>query len=123
MQSEDKHHEATEREPTDTVVMADGVDEEPVEGNRRLFEGWLFWAVAALAVVYSSFHLYTLNIAPLETWTFRIIHVCGALVLGYVLYSGTQFVTDDGTVKARRWTTHWPGSCWHRRSTPFTRPE
>ena len=105
MNSEDKHPEAVEREPTEAVTLADGVDEEAVEANRRLFDGWLFWAVAAMAVVYSSFHLYTLNIAPLETWTFRIIHVCGALVLGYVLYSGTQFTTEDGTVKARRWTT------------------
>ena len=33
--------------------------------------------------LYSGWHLYVLNIAPLETWTFRILHIAGALVLGF----------------------------------------
>ncbi len=105
MTSEHKHADSVEQDITEPVVLADGVDEEPVEANRRIFEGWVFWAVAALAVVYSGFHLYTLNVSPLETWTFRIIHVCGALILGYILYSGSAFATEDGTTQVRRWTT------------------
>ena len=36
-----------------------------------------------LCALYSAWHLYVLNIAPLETWTFRIMHIAGALILGF----------------------------------------
>ncbi|MEM7507333.1 MAG: TRAP transporter fused permease subunit [Pseudomonadota bacterium] len=36
-----------------------------------------------LCALYSAWHLYVLNIAPLETWTFRILHIAGALILGF----------------------------------------
>ncbi|KIC44956.1 TRAP transporter fused permease subunit [Tateyamaria sp. ANG-S1] len=36
-----------------------------------------------LCAVYAGWHLYVLNIAPLETWTFRIMHIAGALILGF----------------------------------------
>ncbi|WP_299044691.1 TRAP transporter permease [uncultured Tateyamaria sp.] len=36
-----------------------------------------------LCAVYAGWHLYVLNIAPLETWTFRIMHIAGALLLGF----------------------------------------
>ncbi len=35
-----------------------------------------------LCALYSAWHLYVLNVAPLETWTFRILHIAGALMLG-----------------------------------------
>lgn len=38
-----------------------------------------------LCAIYSGWHLYVLNIAPLETWTFRIVHIAGALILGFGL--------------------------------------
>ena len=104
----DKEELPTAAQKEDKVIVQ-GVDEEPVEPNRRLFESWKLKAVTALAILYSSFHLYTLNVAPLETWSFRIIHVCGALVLGYILFSGARF-TDEDTVKRRHvWTTPLAG--------------
>ncbi|NJM34318.1 MAG: TRAP transporter fused permease subunit [Rhodomicrobium sp.] len=45
--------------------------------------GWQGRLFFLACVVYSGWHLYSLNIAPLETWTFRIMHVAGALVLGF----------------------------------------
>ncbi len=36
-----------------------------------------------LCAIYAGWHLYVLNIAPLETWTFRIVHIAGALILGF----------------------------------------
>lgn len=36
-----------------------------------------------LCAFYAGWHLYVLNIAPLETWTFRILHIAGALILGF----------------------------------------
>ncbi len=39
-------------------------------------------ALLLFCALYSAWHLYVLNVAPLETWTFRILHVAGALMLG-----------------------------------------
>ena len=44
---------------------------------------WLTRAGFLLCAVYAGWHLYVLNIAPLETWTFRIVHIAGALILGF----------------------------------------
>lgn len=86
-------------------VLAHNVDEEPVEANRRLFTGWLLKLVTILTIGYSAFHLYTLNIAPLETWSFRIVHVAGALLLGFTLYAGARFTTPGEGGARHRWTT------------------
>ena len=75
--------------------IADGVDEDVVEPNRRLFTGWQFVLFAALAIAYSSFHLISLNVYPMETWSFRIVHIAGALILGYGLFAGARFAEDD----------------------------
>ena len=75
--------------------IADGVDDDVVEPNRRLFTGWQFLLFAALAIAYSSFHLISLNVYPMETWSFRIVHIAGALILGYGLFSGARFADDD----------------------------
>ncbi|TDR57066.1 TRAP transporter 4TM/12TM fusion protein [Halomonas ventosae] len=76
-------------------VNAEGVDEAAVESNRRLYTGWQWLLFGALAIAYSGFHLISLNVYPLETWSFRIVHIAGALVLGYGLYAGTRFADED----------------------------
>ncbi|MDK9559358.1 TRAP transporter permease [Marinobacter sp. M216] len=95
--------------PDDDHILAHDVDEEPVEANRRVFEGGLLKFVTLLAIAYSAFHLYTLNIAPLETWSFRIVHIAGALVLGFILYAGARFVSAEEGPARHRWTT-WIGA-------------
>nr|WP_300315238.1 TRAP transporter fused permease subunit [Halomonas sp.] len=85
-------------------IVAEGVDEEPVEPNRRLYDGWKWWLFGALAVAYATFHLVSLNIYPMETWSFRIIHVCGALILGFGLYTGSRFVSDGEKGGAPSWS-------------------
>lgn len=91
-------------------IKAEGVDEEPVESNRRLFVGKLGLFMAAYAAIYALFHmlaLYGVSISaltginipflpnlPMETWNFRIIHVAGALGLGFLLFSGRSFAAD-----------------------------
>ncbi|MDI5891041.1 TRAP transporter permease [Halomonas rhizosphaerae] len=81
-------------EAADTVVV-EGVDEEAVESNRRLYTGWQWLLFATLAITYSGFHLVSLNVYPMETWSFRIVHIAGALILGYGLYAGTRFADED----------------------------
>ncbi|TNE94915.1 MAG: TRAP transporter permease [Gammaproteobacteria bacterium] len=95
----------TQQHPDDDHMLAHNVDEEPVEGNRRLFEGGLLKFVTLLAIGYSAFHLYTLNIAPLETWSFRIVHIAGALILGFILFAGARFVSSEEGPARHRWTT------------------
>ncbi|SFM00002.1 TRAP transporter permease [Marinobacter zhejiangensis] len=90
---------------SDDHMLAHGVDDEPVEGNRRLFDRRLLVVVSVLAIAYAVFHLYALNISPLETWSYRIIHVCGALVLGYVLFSGARFIEPGSVTGGFRWTS------------------
>ncbi|MCC0075178.1 MAG: TRAP transporter fused permease subunit [Rhodobacter sp.] len=97
---------------TDGVVLAQGVDEEPVERNRRLFEGRSLTVIAILATLYAAFHMLALNGVsirsltginlpflpqfPLETWNFRIVHVAGALMLGFLLFAARLFPdTED----------------------------
>ncbi|WP_280554468.1 TRAP transporter permease [Halomonas sp. 25-S5] len=90
--------ESRDDAPHDDVVEtvnAEGVDDAAVESNRRLYTGGQWLLFGALAIVYSSFHLISLNVYPLETWSFRIVHIAGALVLGFGLYAGTRFANED----------------------------
>ncbi|CAM4081848.1 TRAP transporter permease [Vreelandella rituensis] len=81
--------------PTPPDAIASGVDEDMVETNRRVFAGWQWLLFAGLAIAYSSFHLISLNIYPMETWSFRIVHIAGALILGYGLYAGARFADQE----------------------------
>lgn len=100
---------ASTDQPEDHIepVLADGVDEEPVEFNRRLFTGKSFVLISILATLYAAFHMAALNGVsirdytglnvpllprfPLETWNFRIVHVAGALGLGFLLFAARPF--------------------------------
>lgn len=104
------------------VIVAEGVDEEPVESNRRLYSGRLLSLVATLTMLYAAFHMAALNglsikamtggvvdipflpAFPLETWNFRIVHVAGALGLGFLIYSGTGFAEKGA---GRNSTLNW----------------
>jgi len=101
----------TDTTPEDGPVLAEGVDDEPVEGNRRLFGGSTYYAIAGLSALYALFHMAALNgwsiegwtgveipflpVFPMETWNFRIVHVAGALILGYILYSARAFPAEE----------------------------
>ncbi|MEM7722396.1 MAG: TRAP transporter fused permease subunit [Pseudomonadota bacterium] len=94
----------------DDPVIAEGVDEEPVEPNRRLFKGASYLFIAALSTIYAGFHMAALNGIsienmtgidlpflpqfPMETWNFRIVHIAGALALGFLLFSAHRFAKD-----------------------------
>ncbi|HKK96575.1 MAG TPA: TRAP transporter fused permease subunit [Marivita sp.] len=98
---------------TDGPIIADGVDEEPVERNRRMFTGWAYVTIAALSTIYAAFHMIALNgvsvsewtgvelpflpEVPLETWNFRIVHIAGALGLGFLLFSAHTFDEEERT--------------------------
>lgn len=101
----------------DEPTIAAGVDEDPVEPNRRQLEGRSAVFIATLATAYAAFHVLALNGVsisaatgglvdipylpdfPMETWNFRIIHVAGALAIGFLLFAGAQFPSNEDDEK------------------------
>ena len=89
-------------EAEEARLVAEGVDDEVVEANRRTLDGWRLALLATLAALYAAFHMAALNglslsamtgidvpflpSFPLETWNFRIVHVAGALFLGFLAF-------------------------------------
>jgi TRAP transporter 4TM/12TM fusion protein len=71
----------------DDLIIAQGVDEEPHAGNQRTFLNKAAIFVSFLSAAYAFIHVYSLNISPIETWAFRISHVAGALILGFLAYA------------------------------------
>jgi TRAP-type uncharacterized transport system fused permease subunit len=47
-----------------------------------------------------------MNLYPLETWTYRLIHVCGGLFLGFLIYSAVQLPSED-IKTSRRHPLEW----------------
>ncbi|MGF1502965.1 MAG: TRAP transporter permease [Paracoccaceae bacterium] len=41
-------------------------------------------ALTAICAAFAGWHIYTLTIAPLETWLYRILHIAGFLALGFL---------------------------------------
>jgi len=101
-------------------VLAEGVDQEPVEPNRRQFSGLMAQFAAVLAILYAGFHMAALNGVslsdytgidlaflpqfPLETWNFRIMHIAGALVLGFLMFAAHRLNTDEDIRETRTLT-------------------
>ncbi len=68
-------------------VIAEGVDEEPSASNERQLSGVQHWVLFAFCALFTAFHLYSLNIDPMETWAYRLLHIGGALCIGFALMS------------------------------------
>ncbi|WP_254795363.1 TRAP transporter permease [Halomonas sp. QHL1] len=50
-------------------------------------------------------HLYALNVSPIETWTFRILHVAGGLAVGFAITAAISLDRSGGEVRVtqREW--------------------
>ncbi|MEL6167811.1 MAG: TRAP transporter fused permease subunit [Pseudomonadota bacterium] len=97
--------------PSNAPTVAEGVDDEPIESNRRIFDGNRFVFVSVFGTLYAAFHMAALNglsisdwtgitipflpTFPMETWNFRIVHVAGALALGFLMFSGRDFAKSE----------------------------
>lgn len=100
-------------------LVAEGVDEEVIEYNRRLYDGWTYWIVAGALALYAFFHIAALNglsirnmtggvvnipflpRLPMESWTYRTLHIAGATGLGFLMFSGTSFLDRAETARDR----------------------
>lgn len=87
-------------------ILAQNVDEEPVASNQRLHGSWINLTITVLCIAYTAFHIGVMNLYPLETWTYRLIHVCGGLLLGFLIYSAVQ-LPHTAPAGARRNPLDW----------------
>ena len=71
----------------------------------------LDYVIAGFSAIYALFHMAALNgwsikswtgidlpflpVFPMETWNFRIVHIAGALLLGFLLYSARAFPDES----------------------------
>ncbi|MRG84833.1 TRAP transporter fused permease subunit [Salinibacillus xinjiangensis] len=77
--------------PTDetTGKIDTTVNEEELESsNTRTLTGWVKKTFTIIAVIGAIFHLYILNLHPIDPWVFRSTHLVFGLVLGLMLYPG-----------------------------------
>jgi TRAP transporter 4TM/12TM fusion protein len=107
----DKDDKVDRDDRDDAHLIAEGVDDDPIEPNRRILAGRAHVLVGALAIFYAAFHMAALNGVsishwtgldlpflpqfPLETWNFRIVHIAGALALGFLVFSAGAFRAGD----------------------------
>jgi len=75
-------------------------DPEESYAHERELTSWQGWLLFVTCVGFILFHLGVLNLFPLETWTFRIVHVAGGLFIGFALVAS--------------WSPH-PDKAGHRR--------
>lgn len=88
-------------------MIAQGTDEEPLATNQRDLKGKISIAVAVMAIAYTIFHIYVMNISPLEPWTYRMIHVTGGLFIGFLSYSALTLNPDAPVVARNRSPLEW----------------
>ncbi len=90
--------------------IASGVDNEIFAGNQRKPIGSIGLLVGALCVIYTAFHIGVMNLYPLETWTYRLIHVGGGLAIGFLLFSSLSFGEREGPAQRNRLMLLAPGA-------------
>ncbi|MBL6426764.1 MAG: TRAP transporter permease [Maritimibacter sp.] len=85
---------ATDLSEIERETARANVDTDPISANQRDFAGLRGHVIAWLAVGYSVFHLMVMNVYPLETWSYRLSHVGGGLILGFLLFSAHSYHGD-----------------------------
>jgi TRAP transporter 4TM/12TM fusion protein len=88
-------------------MIAQGTDEEPLATNQRSLVGRIGLAVTVMAIAYTIFHIYVMNISPLEPWTYRMVHVTGGLFIGFLTYSALTLNPDAPVVARSRSPLEW----------------
>ncbi|AMC99157.1 MULTISPECIES: TRAP transporter permease [Halomonas] len=85
-----------------TKIGTDGVADIPIAHNERVLSGLVGQTVFAACVLFTAMHLYALNVSPIETWTFRIIHVAGGLAVGFAITAAMTLDRSPEQVRINR---------------------
>ena len=56
-------------------LVAEGADEEVIEYNRRLYEGWVRLVMAAALAIYAFFHIAALNGLSIRDMTGGVVNL------------------------------------------------
>ncbi|KPP91457.1 MAG: TRAP-type uncharacterized transport system, fused permease component [Rhodobacteraceae bacterium HLUCCA08] len=106
-------------------LIADGVDAEIFSANQRKPLGRAGLIAAILCISYTIFHVGAMNglhdrltdllglpsVDLTEPWRYRLLHIGGGLLLGFLLFSSTFFSDDrPGTADPRRLLAVLPGA-------------
>lgn len=74
---------------TDTAEVAQ-ISEQEFASSWRAHTGWkktaLYWAAA----IFAGFHILNLNYLALDSMLFRVVHLCGGAVLGFLMVSARR---------------------------------
>lgn len=91
-EEKDETNTTTHKIDDANLTTADGkIDttmEEEVTSQTRNLSGWIRYLFMVIAVVGALYHLYILNINPIDPWVFRSTHLVFGTVLGFMLYPG-----------------------------------
>ena len=82
-------------------VESTSVDDVQPSGNERILSGNSAVVIFVVCVGYIGFHLYALNIQPVETWKFRIIHIAIGLLIGFLVFGASNSFMKPG--QSSRW--------------------
>ncbi|WP_249869275.1 TRAP transporter permease [Oceanobacillus saliphilus] len=82
----------------DTTVNEDALEASP---NTRNLSGWMRYTFMTIAVVGALYHLYILNLNPIDPWIFRSTHLLFGTVLALLLYKGWK--TESNKVSILDW--------------------
>ncbi|MBA2780615.1 TRAP transporter permease [Billgrantia kenyensis] len=93
-----------ETQPNEAAAKlgTEGVADMPIAHNERVLSGLLGQTVFAACVLFTAMHLYALNVAPIETWAFRIIHVAGGLAVGFAITAAMTLDRSPEPVRISR---------------------
>ncbi|MCE9662849.1 TRAP transporter fused permease subunit [Halomonas sp. M5N1S17] len=83
-------------------IGTDGVADVPIAHNERVLSGLVGQTVFLACVLFTAMHLYALNVSPIETWTFRIIHVAGGLAVGFAITAAMTLDRSPEQVRINR---------------------
>ncbi|WP_144981274.1 TRAP transporter permease [Halomonas sp. C22] len=101
--SKEISNDASRQEPSvqtgseNPMIDATSVDDVQPASNERLLNGVAATLIFVIGFVYIGFHLYALNIQPIETWMFRIIHVSAGLTIGFLILGASSHFSDTSS--------------------------
>jgi TRAP transporter 4TM/12TM fusion protein len=93
---EDKNNKGLQTSQSLDQMLENNADEEQIESSSeaRKLTGWVKTLFTTIAVVAALFHLYILNLHPIDPWLFRSAHLVFGTILGFILFPGWKKASE-----------------------------